>query len=162
MDRRPRFATATAACAAVAIAAGVAVAPVLAADQAVTIAGFAFSPKTVTVNVGDSVTWTNNDGVAHTATGSGFNTGNIASGASKTITFNSAGTRTYICTIHPTMTGTVVVRSSGGGTAPNTDMEPVDGSRDGGWLSPVLAIIGLVLIGGTVVVDRLLRRRSTP
>jgi plastocyanin len=39
-----------------------------AADEAVSISGFAFHPPSVTVNVGDTVTWTNNDTVAHTAT----------------------------------------------------------------------------------------------
>lgn len=162
MDRRSRFASAAAVCAALAIAASLAVAPVIAADRTGTIAGFAFSPKTVTVNVGDSITWTNNDGVTHNATGSGFATGSIASGGSKAVTFNSAGTFAYRCTIHPTMTGTVVVRSTSGGTAPNTDMEPLPGSGDDGWIAPILAMLGLVMIAGTIVVDRLLRRRSAP
>src|SRR5262249_44786040 len=50
------------------------VGPALAATKNVTIAGFAFSPDPVTVNVGDTVTWTNNDAASHTATGTGFNT----------------------------------------------------------------------------------------
>jgi plastocyanin len=161
MDRRRGFAAATVAT--VAVAMNLAVATALAADRTVTIAGFAFSPKTVNVNVGDAVTWTNNDGTTHTATGSGFNTGDIAAGASKSITFQSAGTFDYICAIHPTMTGAVVVRAAGGGSGtPNTDMESIDTQGEGGWLTPVLALLGLVLIAGTVTVDRLLRRRSLP
>ena len=134
-------------------------APVLAATRHVTIAGFAYSPDPVTINVGDTVTWTNNDGVAHTATGSGFNTGTISTGASKSVTFNSAGTFAYHCTIHPSMTGTVVVRATSGGTAPNTDTAPIDPRRDDP-ISTMLAALGIVMLVGTLVVDRLLRRRS--
>jgi len=136
-------------------------APVLAATRHVTIAGFAYSPNPVTVNVGDTVTWTNNDGVGHTATGSGFDTGTISAGASKSVTFDSAGTFAYHCTIHPSMTGTVVVRATSGGTAPDTDTVPIDPRRDGTWISIVLAALGAVMVVGTFVVDRLLRRRST-
>ena len=51
----------------------------LAADRSVAISGFTFSPRTVTVNVGDTVTWTNSDAQAHTATsGSAWSTGDIA------------------------------------------------------------------------------------
>jgi plastocyanin len=138
-----------------------AVVPVLAATRNVTIAGFAYSPDPVTVNVGDTVRWTNNDAVAHTATGSGFNTGSIAAGASKSVTFNSAGTFAYRCTIHPSMTGTVVVKATSGGTAPSTDMASIDPNHDGTWLSIVLAAIGVVMLVGTVVVERLLRRRTS-
>lgn len=139
----------------------VAVAPVLAADRTVTISGFSFSPNTVTVNVGDTVTWTNQDPSTHTATSSGnFNTGNVPEGGSKSVTFNSAGTFDYICTIHPTMQGTVVVRATGGGAAPNTDMAPTGAVDDGGPIAPLLAIVGLVMLVGTFAVERLLRRRS--
>jgi len=170
MDRRRGFVPAAAGLAALAIAMGVTAAPVLAADAAVTIEGFAFSPQSVTVNVGDSVTWTNNDGATHTATGSGFDTGNIAGGASQSVTFQSAGTFAYSCSIHPTMTGTVVVRSagsgsggggSGGATAPPTDTAQRGQGPDGGWLTAALAILGLVMIAGTLVTDRLLERRRS-
>jgi plastocyanin len=161
VDRRRRLLAFAAVAAGVTIAMSIAVAPVLAADRTVTIAEFTFSPGSVTVNVGDRVTWTNNDAVAHTATGSGFNTGNIAGGASKSVTFQSAGTFDYICAVHPTMTGTVLVRAAGGSGTPNTDIESVDQHRDG-WLTQVLAMLGVVMIAGTVVVDRLLRRRSIP
>ena len=88
----------------------------LAADSGVTIAGFAFSPQSITIDVGDTVTWTNNDDVDHTATGPGFDTSTITSGGgTATVTFNTAGTFAYHCTIHPSMTGTVVVGSAGGG-----------------------------------------------
>jgi plastocyanin len=168
MDRRRGYVVAATAMSGLAIALSVAAASVLAADQAVTIEGFAFSPATVTVSVGDSVTWTNNDGTAHTATGSGFDTGNIAGGASGSVTFQSAGSFDYACSIHPQMTGTVVVQAAAGGgggggggaTAPPTDMVPAPEGSDGGWLTATLAILGLVMVAGTIATDLLLRRRS--
>ena len=81
-------------------------APVVAADETVTIAGFAFSPGTVTIQEGDSVTWTNADSTAHTATGDGFDTESLDPGQSSTIAFATAGTFAYACAIHQQMTGT--------------------------------------------------------
>jgi plastocyanin len=73
--------------------------------QKVTIAGFAFSPSDLTVKVGDSVTWTNNDNTAHTATADdgSFDCGTIGAGQSFTFTFATAGTFAYHCKIHPSM-----------------------------------------------------------
>jgi LPXTG-motif cell wall-anchored protein len=86
-----------------------------AADGSVTIADFAFAPNSVTVNVGDSVTWANEDDVAHTATADdgSFDTGNIENGQSRSVTFDEAGTFAYFCKPHPNMRGTVVVEASG-------------------------------------------------
>jgi plastocyanin len=83
---------------------------------AVTIQSFTFSPASITVGVGGTVTWTNQDGVAHTATGTSFNTGNLNRGQSGSATFNQAGTFPYHCSIHPNMTGTVSVVASGSGS----------------------------------------------
>jgi plastocyanin len=103
------------------VGAGVAVA----ATRVVTIADFAFSPQTITINAGDRVTWTNSDQIAHTATArsGAFDTGNIAAGGSRTVRFTVPGTYRYICTPHPTMTGTIRVRAATGGgtTLPATD-----------------------------------------
>ena len=72
-----------------------------------------FSPNPVSINVGDTVRWTNNDTFQHTATGDGgtpaFNTGTINGGQAISHTFNSAGTFPYHCNFHTNMTGTVVV-----------------------------------------------------
>jgi plastocyanin len=79
---------------------------------AATIANFAFSPATITAKVGDTVTWTNNDTTAHTATvgaQSGCDTGTIAPGATGSIQFTAAGTYDYMCKIHPNMTGKIEV-----------------------------------------------------
>ena|SRR5690349_16341381 len=73
----------------------------------------AYSPGTVTIKVGDSVNWVNNDNVAHTSTsnnGTTFNSGLINPGASFRSTFNTAGSFPYHCTIHPGMVGTVTVQ----------------------------------------------------
>ncbi|MBV2156655.1 cupredoxin family copper-binding protein [Kitasatospora sp. SUK 42] len=84
-----------------------------AAAQQVAIKNFAFSPGTITVSKGTTVTWTNNDTDAHTVTSSGsspLNSGTLAKGASYSYTFNTPGTFAYICSIHPFMHGTVVVQ----------------------------------------------------
>ncbi len=77
----------------------------------VTIANFAFSPTSVTVKAGTSVTWQNNDTTTHTATADGgaFDTGGIAPGASRSVTMGTPGTFSYHCTIHPFMTASVTV-----------------------------------------------------
>jgi MYXO-CTERM domain-containing protein len=128
----------------------------LAANESVTIASFAFSPQTVTVAVGDSVTWTNNDGTGHTATADdgSFDTGTIAGGASESATFTTAGTVAYHCTIHAAMTGTIVVTSA---TAPATDtLDPVAPQPD----STPLALLALAAVGGLVIGRRRFADRS--
>ena len=74
-----------------------------AGGTAVTIANLAFSPATVTIKVGDTVTWTNNDSVPHTVTGTGWDLGQVAPGASVSHKFDTAGSFDYHCTIHPSM-----------------------------------------------------------
>jgi plastocyanin len=84
---------------------------VAAAPGTVAIAGFAFDAPTITVATGATVTWTNADGFAHSvvARDDAFESTNIATGESYTHTFDTAGTYPYICGIHPSMAGTVVV-----------------------------------------------------
>jgi plastocyanin len=93
-------------------AAGVGTTTPAAAANAVTIAGSAFSPASITVKVGDAVTWTNNDSVSHTVTAddNSFASSNLANGAAFSFTFTKAGSFPYHCSIHPSMTGTVVVQ----------------------------------------------------
>lgn len=80
--------------------------------NAVTIQNYAYSPATLTVKLGDTVTWTNQDSIGHSATAddNSFDTGILSQGQSKTITFNKAGTYTYHCRVHPYMHGTIVVQ----------------------------------------------------
>ncbi|MCU1360631.1 MAG: copper binding protein plastocyanin/azurin family protein, partial [Ilumatobacteraceae bacterium] len=82
-----------------------------AAPSAVTIAQFAFGPPTLTVAAGTTVTWTNTDGVTHTvdSTDKSFKSDDLESGATFTHEFDTAGTFSYICDIHPSMKGTVTV-----------------------------------------------------
>jgi plastocyanin len=72
----------------------------------------AFSPNPVNVAVGTTVTWTNNDSTTHDATANNgsFATGLIAPGRSASVTFQTAGTVAYRCTIHPGMVGTINVQ----------------------------------------------------
>ena len=56
------------------------------------------------------MTWTNYDAVAHTVTGTGFDSGAIDQNASFQHTFNDSGTFNYICTFHPYMKGQVIVQ----------------------------------------------------
>jgi LPXTG-motif cell wall-anchored protein len=102
-----------------------------AASQGVTIRDYAFSPRTVTVQPGDTVTWTNRDGVRHSATAEdgSFDTGLLGEGQSGEHTFREAGTYDYVCTPHPNMHGTVVVE--GATTGGDTDSD-ADGSGGGG------------------------------
>lgn len=105
----------------------------------VEIEGFAFAPATLTIQVGDTVTWTNLDDVEHTATSTAgaFDSGLLAQGESYSLTFTAAGTYDYLCTPHPLMTGRIVVEAAsapapaasqaapaGGGGLPDVAMEP--------------------------------------
>jgi quinohemoprotein ethanol dehydrogenase len=71
-----------------------------------------FTPSRIQVNVGDTVTWQNNGPSVHTATESKgvWDTGDIAPGESKSVTFDAAGTYVYNCSPHPWMIGQVIVQ----------------------------------------------------
>jgi plastocyanin len=79
-----------------------------------TIDNFSFSPGTLTVAVGTTITWTNRDDIPHTV----VNTDDPRAFKSKVLdtdekfsyTFTKAGTFPYFCSIHPKMTGKVVVQ----------------------------------------------------
>jgi plastocyanin len=85
----------------------------------VDINAFAYDPQDLTVEVGYTVTWTNNDTVAHTVTAGTpdnptgeFDSGTIQPGETFSYTFDQAGTFDYYCTLHPDMTGSVTVEVS--------------------------------------------------
>jgi plastocyanin len=88
-----------------------------ASSKSVMIMNYAFSPATLTVKVGDTVTWTNMDSAPHTVTVTSgpvkFNSGNLAQGQSFTYTFTEAGTYSYYCAVHPDMKASVTVVGSG-------------------------------------------------
>jgi plastocyanin len=84
----------------------------------VEIKDFAFEPKTVTIRLGQTVTWTNQDSAAHTVVGdggidSGIDSGDLSKGKSYSKTFDTEGTLDYHCSIHPQMKGQVIVQKSG-------------------------------------------------
>jgi LPXTG-motif cell wall-anchored protein len=97
-------------------------------DTSVTISDFKFTPASITIHVGDTVTWTNDGPSAHTATANNgsFNTGVLQKGHSGSHTFTTAGTVTYICQIHPFMHGTIVVLANTASTTttPKTTTTP--------------------------------------
>lgn len=83
----------------------------------VNIQNFSFNPGTITVNRGDSVKWTNNDVTNHTITpahsesaAADFGSGALKQGDTYSYKFTKAGTYDYICSIHPSMTGKVIVK----------------------------------------------------
>jgi plastocyanin len=85
-------------------------------SAAVTIQNFSFSPQVITVKVGTTITWTDKDSTAHTVTSvsgpTSFNSGSLTpSGGTFQFKFSQAGTYSYHCMIHPSMTATVIVVS---------------------------------------------------
>jgi plastocyanin len=87
-----------------------------ATTASVGMAGRSFSPTTVTIAAGGSVTFRNDDDDEHTVTSTdgAFESGTLGSGGSYKRTFASAGTFDYLCAFHSDMTGTVVVKAAGG------------------------------------------------
>jgi plastocyanin len=81
------------------------------ADAKVLIDSYKFGPDKLTVPVGTTVTWTNNDTDEHTvvAKDDSFRSGSLAKGQSFRYTFTKAGSYDYLCSIHPFMVATVVV-----------------------------------------------------
>jgi plastocyanin len=79
--------------------------------NAVTMQNMSFSPTSLTVTKGTTVTWTNNDNTTHTVTAddNSFNSGDITAGHTYSRTFNTAGTFAYHCIYHSMMKASVVV-----------------------------------------------------
>jgi len=78
----------------------------------VTISNFSFNSSVLTVKPGTAVTWVNNDSVPHTITsdsGSLLHSETLSQGKSFSFTFNTPGTYSYHCSIHPGMQGEVIV-----------------------------------------------------
>lgn len=74
------------------------------------IKNFLFSPAELTIKAGDTVVWTNQDSMAHVIAGSGFQSDTLNKGQSFSFTFNNVGTFDYICSIHPSMKGKIIVQ----------------------------------------------------
>jgi plastocyanin len=79
-------------------------------SETVTIRNFKYMPGTINIDKGDRVVWVNRDDVKHTATrGGSFTTGKIKPGTAVAVKFGAKGVYRYHCTIHPDMTGKVIV-----------------------------------------------------
>lgn len=85
-------------------------------EQLVSMKANSFSPATITITRGETITWVNDDTQIHTATSDmvegGWNTGDVAPAAARSITFHSPGTYPYHCTYHVSMgmRGTIIVQ----------------------------------------------------
>lgn len=107
----------------------------------VSMVDYAFEPSAIEITVGGSVTWVNNGpDEPHTATaGDGsFDTGELAVGASSTVSFDQAGSFSYLCSLHPGMTGTVAVLAAAD-NAPRDDGTGADGTTTDPGVAPTEA-----------------------
>lgn len=86
--------------------------PMSSSNYSIDISGFSFTPSALTVEVGDTVTWTNLDSATHTVTFNGspsLSSGPLQEGDTHSVTFDSVGTYAYGCSPHASMQGTVTV-----------------------------------------------------
>lgn len=129
------------------------------AQEAVSMEDDFFSPATVTVTVGGTVTWTNTGDNPHTTTGPTWDSGIMSPGDTFTETFNTEGTFDYVCEIHVAqgMVGTVIVQAGDGNGDGDGDLpETGPGPGTTGFL-----MFGLILVlGGGAVLLALRRRRA--
>ncbi len=100
----------------------------------VSISGFSFQPQTINVTAGTTVTWTNLDSVTHTVTSDTglFDSGSLSTGQTFSRTFNTAGSYDYHCSIHPSMTGSVIVTSD---NPPPASISTPQASRGTTWIN---------------------------
>src|SRR6476619_2825337 len=93
--------------------------PAQAADTQVLIDSFTFTPQRITVKPGSTVTWINDDDDSHTVASSSklFKSKALDTGDKFSFTFTTPGTYAYFCSVHPHMTGAVVVEAASGADA---------------------------------------------
>jgi plastocyanin len=79
---------------------------------AVSIDNFSFTPKEIVIPKGTTVTWTNRDDVPHTVTSTDqkFRSKALDTDEQFSFTFTESGTYAYFCSVHPMMTGKVIVQ----------------------------------------------------
>jgi plastocyanin len=89
------------------------------APHAVTIDNFTFNPQRLTVTVGSTITWINKDDIPHAIASSSalFRSKALDTDDNYSFTFTAPGTYQYFCSLHPHMTGTIVVEAAAGGDA---------------------------------------------
>jgi ELWxxDGT repeat protein len=86
--------------------------PMSSSYYSIDISGFSFAPSALTVQVGDTVTWTNLDSATHTVTFNGspsLSSGGLQEGDTHLVIFDSVGTYAYGCSPHASMQGTITV-----------------------------------------------------
>jgi amicyanin len=87
--------------------------PAVAADASVKIDNFTFGPQELKVKAGTTVTWTNGDDIPHTIVSiNNFRSKVLDTDGTYSYTFAAPGTYTYFCSLHPHMTGTIVVEAA--------------------------------------------------
>jgi len=93
-------------------------APVRAADATIKIDNFTFDPPRLTVKAGTTVTWYNEDDIPHTvaAVGKHFRSKALDTDGNFSFTFTIPGSYEYFCSLHPHMTGVIVVEAATGST----------------------------------------------
>lgn len=79
------------------------------AENTITIQNFSFSPGILTVPQGTKVTWINRDTAVHTVNSDAFNSSDLRQGDTFEFTFDTKGSFEYVCGLHPSMTGSIVV-----------------------------------------------------
>lgn len=84
--------------------------PTESATQSIAIQGFAFKPSTITINAGTTVSWTNQDSAPHDIKSEIFASPLMTKGESFEYKFDTVGTYDYICGVHPSMKGQVIVK----------------------------------------------------
>jgi plastocyanin len=89
-----------------------------AADASVKIDNFTFDPPRLTVKAGTTVTWYNEDDIPHTVAASGkqFRSKALDTDGKFSFTFTTSGSYEYFCSLHPHMTGVIVVEAATGST----------------------------------------------
>jgi plastocyanin len=132
--------------------------------DSVDIVNLAYNPAELTVQAGDTVTWTNNDGVGHTATSdagapAAFDSSTIAPSGTFQFTFDVVGTYAYHCNIHAFMHGTVVVEAAAA-SASATAIPSVPNSAAGSSGSVGLVVFfSLLVLAGLLVFSLATGRR---
>ena len=88
-------------------------------DATVKIDNFTFAPQRMTVKAGTTVTWINDDDIPHAiaSTGKAFRSKVLDTEDKFSFTFATPGSYEYFCSLHPHMTGTIVVEAVSGGNA---------------------------------------------
>lgn len=129
-----------------------------AANHDVAISNFAFSPNSITIAPGDTVSWTNSDSVTHTVTGNdgSWGSGNLANGLTYSHQFNETGDYSYHCSIHTSMTGVVHVSSDGG-----TPQQPHSPGMSSSTLAVIIAAIAVVAVVSIVLLWRRMKIKKT-